>query len=206
MMRVLRPGEEDPNDPDRHLKEFSVAWKSIKQEDVDSLRSTLDSASNEREMQEYLEKYPIFLVQYLRGGHGRWVIPHKRLGSEHVTDFIIGECSSIGCEWVAVELESPTETLFKINGDLKTIVNHAIRQITDWRVWLQNNIGYASQPRDKGGLGLTDINGNLPGLIIIGRRASLDPSTKERRRRMSQDLNIQIHTYDWLIESAKPSK
>ncbi|HYJ86644.1 MAG TPA: hypothetical protein VEW46_11350 [Pyrinomonadaceae bacterium] len=58
---------------------------------------------------------------------------------------------------------------------------------------------YAAIPRIEGGLGLTDITANLPGLILIGRRKDIDESTKERRRQMANDLRIRIHSYDWLF-------
>jgi len=55
-------------------------------------------------MQAFLEREPSMLLQHLGGGDGRWVIPRKRLGAEHVIDFIIGERDSAG--WQAVELKS----------------------------------------------------------------------------------------------------
>jgi len=139
--------------------------------------------------------------RYLGGGHGRWVIPTKRLGSEYITDFVIGERSSLGFEWQAVELESPAAPLFTKAGDPTKQLTHAIRQIQDWRVWLQRNQNYAARSKAEGGLGLTDIVADVPGLILIGRRAAVDPETQERRRQMSNDLQIDIHTYDFLLDS-----
>jgi hypothetical protein len=201
-MEFKEPTKEDviANDP---LRDFLVWWDDISQEDVDSLNSALNSAKGELEIQAYLEEHPIVLIQHLGGGHGRWVISHKRLGAELVPDFLIGEKSSLGFEWYGIELESPTASLFNSSGDLSAPLNHAIRQIIDWRVWLEKNLDYASRPREKQGLGLTDINGKLPGLILIGRRASLLSSTHKRRRQISGDLRIQIHTYDWLVEMAQ---
>jgi hypothetical protein len=64
------------------------------------------------------------------------------------------------------------------------------------------NTAYAAADRDQHGLGLMDIRPDLPGLILIGRRASVDPATNSRRRQMEADLNIQIHTYDFLLDNA----
>lgn len=41
-------------------------------------------------MQTFLAEHPHLLVQYMRYGHGRWVVPQQRLGAELVTDFVIG--------------------------------------------------------------------------------------------------------------------
>jgi hypothetical protein len=35
-------------------------------------------------MQSYLSAHPELLIQHLGGGHGRWVIPQKRLGAEYL--------------------------------------------------------------------------------------------------------------------------
>lgn len=74
----------------------------------------------------------MLLAQIVGGGHGRWVIPRQRLGAEHVTDFLVGEKSSIGFEWLAVELESPKARMSRKSGDPTQTLNHAVRQITDW--------------------------------------------------------------------------
>ena len=184
------------------LEEFFVDWTAITLAEVDAFRSVLDAATEEAELQTFLQDNPRVLVQVLRGGHGRWSISQKRLGSEYVTDFVIAEKSSIGFEWTAVELESPTAKLFTKGGDPAQFLNHAIRQITDWRNWLSHNRDYTTRLRTKDGLGLLDVDPQLPGLIIIGRRADVAEETADRRRAMSRELRIKIHTYDWLAEVA----
>jgi hypothetical protein len=129
------------------------------------------------------------------------VIPKARLGADHVTDFLIADRHSFGFEWQAVELESPLRPMFTKSGDPSQYLNHAIRQITDWRSWLKANQPYAARSRDDGGLGLTDIDTNVKGLILIDRRSNVRPETSARRRQMVQDLNIEIHTYDYLLSS-----
>ena len=185
------------------LGEFFVWWDNISFEDISKLEECLKRAINENDIQRFLQENPIFLIQHLGGGHGRWVIPKQRLGAEHVTDFIIGERSSIGFEWQAVELESPNVHIFNKKGDPSRYLNHAIRQIQDWRAWLQRNQNYAARPKVESGLGLTDIVSTLPGLVLLGRRNNIDPLTNERRRQMVTDLNINIHSYDFLVECAK---
>jgi hypothetical protein len=183
------------------LREFFTWWDRVGIEDIESLVAAIDSAKKEEEVQKFLQENPKLLIQHLGGGHGRWVIPKARLGAEHVTDFLIAEKHSFGFEWQAVELESPLRPMFNKNGDPSQHLNHAIRQITDWRAWLKANQPYASRPRNDGGLGLTDIDTNVKGLILIDRRANVQQSTSARRRQMVQDLNIEIHTFDYLVSS-----
>jgi len=184
------------NDP---LREFHVWWDDISDQEVTELETILESADREEQLQQVLTRIPVLLVQNMKGGHGRWVIPKKKLGSEYVTDFVIGERHSFGFDWVAVELESPKSRMFTKKGNPTKQLTHAIRQIQDWRAWLKRNQDYAARELVKGGLGLTDIDSNIQGMILIGRR-NADDSTDELRRQMIQDLKIKIHSYDTLVE------
>lgn len=142
------------------------------------------------------------LVQHLGGGHGRWVLPKARLGNQYVTDFIIGDRDSGGRRWIAVELESPKRGMFTRAGDPSRPLSHAIRQILDWRDWLTENHAYAVGPLERQGLGLEDIEPQVPGLVLIGRRG-LGPNPRGRRRQLELSNRIEIHSWDWLVERAE---
>lgn len=186
---------------DDPLRDFFTRWDHVTPVELTFLESALEGATREEDVQQFLQSNPHFLIQHLGGGHGRWVLPKQKLGAEHVTDFLIAEKHSFGFEWQAVELESPLRPMFNRNGDPSQYLNHAIRQITDWRAWLKSNQAYAARPKTEGGLGLTDIDGNVKGLILIGRRGAIDPETNPRRRQLVQDLNIDIHSFDYLLQS-----
>jgi hypothetical protein len=186
---------------DDPLREFQVWWDDIVPEDASALHAVLDRATREEDVQQYLQQNPKLLIQHLGGGHGRWVIPKQRLGADHVTDFLVGEKHSFGFEWQAVELESPLRPMFNKSGDPSSYLIHAIRQIQDWRIWLHANQNYASRLRLDSGLGLSGIRADLPGSIFIGRRSALPPGVEQRRHQMARELNIKIHTYDYLVES-----
>ena len=98
----------------------------------------------------------------------------------------------------AIELESPKAKLFNKAGDPSKELNHAIRQIVDWRAWIKKNVDYATRRPERQGLGLIDIDASVKGLILIGREHELESETDDRRRQITQELNIMIHTYDWI--------
>ena len=177
-----------------------VPWDSLTLADLRRLEQAVANASGEADLQRFLQENPSFLIQHLGGGHGRWVIPQQRLGCQFVTDFVVGERHSFGMEWHPVELESPTAKLFTKAGDLSATLNHAIRQILDWRRWLSDNLDYARKPRDQNGLGLIDIHSSSPALILIGRASSLNIQLNRLRQDLIYQLGIQIRTYDFLIE------
>ena len=68
-------------------------------------------------MQRFLEDHPRILTQQISAGRRAWVIPQKKLGSEHVTDFLLAQKASGGFVWYAVELERPQAKMFIKNGD-----------------------------------------------------------------------------------------
>jgi hypothetical protein len=149
------------------LRDYFVFWDDITHQDADELEQVLAkarqhprAARREQILQRYLQEHPLLLIQFLGGGHGRWVIPQKRLGAEFVPDFVIGERHTGGFEWILVELESPTASMFRKDGDPSRQFGHGLRQIIDWRAWLARNRNYATQPRADAGLGLTDISSN----------------------------------------------
>jgi len=189
--------EDDP------LRDFFMFWDEIDRIHLSAFNNWLKNAKNERDWQKFFEGIPILLLQHMSGGHGRWVIPQKALGSEYRTDFVIGERDSDGFHWQVVELESQKSKCFTKNGDYTKELTHAVKQIEDWRSWIRDNIQYARNDRNKNGLGLTDIVPDLPGLIIIGRRNDLHEKNKYKRRDYGNRMNIKIHTYDWLYERAK---
>jgi hypothetical protein len=183
------------------LREAHVPHHIVDEETARAFERCVDSASDERAVQVFLEMHPAILVQVLHGSP-RFVLSRQRLGAELITDFVLGVHDSDGYGWLAVELESPRLSLFTKSGDPRAQLTHGIRQIQDWRAWLQRNQNYASRARTQSGLGLIDIRADIPGLVLMGRRALVDAGTNDRRRQMASDLKIHIHTYDHLIEAA----
>ena len=178
-----------------------VWWDKVPKATYEEFLELLNTATKEHEIQKYLEAHPEILVQVVGGGHGRWVLPQKKLGAEYATDFIVGERHSFGYEWLLVELESPKAKMFNKNGDPSSTLNHAIRQIQDWRVWLKDNYDYATRKKSQNGLELPNIDQNTPGLILMGREEMQNPETNGRRRQMCSDLRIEIHSYDYLYKA-----
>lgn len=185
------------------LRDFFVWWDGIGETEVEAYRAVLTEAADERPLQRHFSEVPRLLVQHLHGGHGRWVIPQKRLGAEFVPDFVIGERYSGGLDWILVELQSPKEKLFLSKGRMTEHLDEGIRQILEWRRWLNANRDYARRSRDDDGLGLTGIDGQSEGLLLIGREVDLSEEDRRRRKQLAYDHRIKIRTYDWVIREAR---
>jgi len=117
------------------------------------------------------------------------------LGPTYETDFVTYFDKSLGRYWLLIELEAPSRPLFTTSGDPSRYLTHAIRQITDWQVWIRDNNAYARTF-------MTDVVDPI-GVVVIGRRSSLSPDNKRRLREMlRQNPMLEVMTYDRLIENA----
>jgi len=179
-----------------------VSWDEITRPEAAAYERALAESRVEGDMQRFLESHPRMLTQHLSGDRLAWVIPQQRLGSEYVTDFLIAQRAAGRYSWCAVELERPQVKMFTKSGDPSRFLTHALRQIADWRTWLTRNLGYASQPLERSGLGLVDIEPDLVGMVIIGRDSEVPPGTADLRRTLCRVHNVRIETYDWLLSAA----
>lgn len=207
--RPLTREEISEQDP---LGEFRVHWLDITRNQVDSFERVLAAAQDERDLQRYLAAQPGILAHVLDGGHGRWVIPQKRLGDRFVPDFVLGHrWSGPTWEWILVELQTPVlrtgrnpdGRLFTKQGRFVEQLDEGLRQINEWRRWLETNLDYARRARSEHGLGMTEIGANPPGLLLIGREDDLTPEHAARRKQLADQHDIRIHSYDWLARAGR---
>ncbi len=162
----------------------------------------LEKAQDETTLQSFLEQNPWLLIRPLPAHHQGWVLPRPRLKGDFIPDFLVCGLSSVGLSWLAVEIESPTASLFTAKGRPSAKLTEAMAQIRDWRSWLSANLGVARNPKSQHGLNLVDIYPNLPGLILIGRDSDGLSKFSEQRKELGRESNIEIRTYDYL---ARPS-
>jgi hypothetical protein len=207
---LRRTSREDSLDGDP-LAAFVVWWDDIGQQDVAAYEAVLNGADNEKPLQAHLTDHPRLLIQYFGGGHGRWVIPQKRLGAEFVPDFVLGEADSDGRSWTLVELQTPKlETnrnregrLFMKDGRQSEQLDEGIRQVLEWRRWLSANRDYARRPRVEHGLGLEGIDATAAATLIIGREADLTDEHRAMRKQLAYDHRMSIRSYDWVTREAR---
>jgi Shedu protein SduA, C-terminal len=175
----------------------------ISAEDVAALEETLAEASDERQLQALFTARPVLLSGLLGSRQGAYVIPHPQLANQYVPDFLIATVDSAGLHWYLVELQSPTATFsVRAGRDYSSQVREALAQIEDWREWLTSNVEFARRARRQQGLGLPAIRPESPGIVLVGRRNTDEDRVADRRLRTSQDRQIVIHTYDWLVDAA----
>ncbi|MGO9761043.1 MAG: Shedu anti-phage system protein SduA domain-containing protein [Solirubrobacteraceae bacterium] len=169
---------------------------------VTELETTIDTARDERPIQAYIERHPEILTS-LSGptSLGTFVRSQPSLGGQRFPDFALAVADSAGLHWTLIEIESPRAAIGLQNGQLAKNSRAAVGQVETWREWLTNNLDTARRPRAQDGLGLTDVRPEAAGIVLIGRRAGATPLAPAVQRRLHEEQQIQLHSYDWLLDA-----
>src|ERR1039458_323891 len=131
------------NRPPEKIEGISpVRWGIPQPHLVAEFSQALQEAQDEGPLQRFFEATPIALLTgLLRPHHKAWVIPHPRFGKPDFTgwvpDFILCDWSSLGPQWLIVELESPCRNPATSKG-LSATCNHAVQQINAYRTYLRD--------------------------------------------------------------------
>jgi hypothetical protein len=144
----------------------------------------------ESPVQAFLENNP----QLLSPTHRRmW---RKLPLGKHITDFVFREPAN---EYQLVELEAPTRSLFRKDGQPHEDLVHAMNQISDWLRYIEDNLATVQHELD-----LVDISTSPRRLIVIGRSADLTPDNRRKLTTLqNENPKLKILTYDDLLVTAR---
>lgn len=148
----------------------------------------LDGGSWEKDIQTWLEQNPVAF------GRDRVAFRQVQLGYEYRPDFVLGANITVGFTWIIVELKKPGQKIFTKAGKLSAKVSGAVDQIDGYRRWIAENLPYAQ------GI-LPEVF--QPGAVLyVGRRADLFDSERHQLRFLNATRQVEIRTYDALIDNA----
>ncbi len=186
----------------------------------------LDQQSGERGIASFIQQRPQILYWALcgRSGHCRFVFHEFPLGNSFVADFVVLNSYSGVWEVKFVEFEPVDVPIFtKADVPAKRLAG-AVKQADDWADYFEKNKnevrrdlvrwakskdipGYSDgdRPSNFSGHHLADPTTNLfdSHHIFIGRRANTSPEHHSRKGRLSQRHNVEVATYDRLLDLAK---
>jgi antiviral defense system Shedu protein SduA len=177
-----------------------INWNVCRPQLTGNFASVLEKASDEKPLQKFFEEYPEALLTGLVKPHIGWVIPRPRLPKPDggcVPDFIICEWSSVGPDWIIVELESPTTSPFTKSGAISQICNHAAEQINGYKDYIEQHGHFL---RDHG---WPKLHGVCEGIIVIGRRNDPGRSKYADKLRAFKRQQISVASYDRLFEECQ---
>ena len=172
--------------------------------DIEAYEEELRTATDERPLQKFLQEHPQVLALGL-SVQCRWIISQTRLSTHYVTDFLTARLDSTGLKWTFIELQSPRERLFTQKGRPSEHLDEGIRQILDWRTWVDSQGQHARDPKARGGLGLVDITSYSRGLIVMGRRENVTDLDRQRLKLIMWNHQIDVRSYDSIAADARAS-
>jgi hypothetical protein len=182
--------EKDSNDK-FHRAVFKILSDStlrISDRHLDQFQHLLKSEAREEEYQKFLTANPIFLDPL-----ASQLISKQRLGDDFITDYVLERITG---DYIAVEIEKPTDPIFTQAGDFTHQFTHAFGQVIDFIEWVEQNIAYAQKK-------LPGI-ASPKGLLVIGMRATLTSAQTDKLRRFAKNSSsINILTFDDLLSNAK---
>jgi hypothetical protein len=164
---------------------------------VENLERSLRDAKDERPLQTCLAATPVLLRTLGPTVTDVWSFDRPSFGGELIPDFLLASRLSTGISWTYVELESPNARALNNAGKPSGILNTALSQIRDWRIWLRENIAYARMH-----LGLEGIDAECEAVVVIGRRTMISGKHVLKYQALSQP-NVTVMSYDRLVEMAK---
>jgi hypothetical protein len=181
---------------DQHLIKDRKVHRAV----VDEFNTVLEDAEDEKPIQHFLAQHRELLTVLCPNSPNIWIIDRPRLGSEYIPDFLICHRNSSGYQWILIEIESPLKKPLNKNGRPASKLTEALSQISDWRIWIRDNISYCREQ-----LGLKGIDAEAKGIAIIGRRNQLDLKYAKQYREMSNG-STEVMTYDRLKDLLNSSR
>ena len=150
----------------------------------------IDSDCSESILQAFLERHAYIVISSAPVYRHWLVVSQAALGSEFQADLAMyGSCN--GPRWTLIELERPGDRIFNKNGDPSARLVHAMRQVRDWRQWIQDNTEYSCRTF---GNHMGVKRSHIVTGIVIGRRSELSNSDKEHLLQLNREGD-----YNWII-------
>lgn len=191
------------------------------------LKSILDSGAGEQEVLRWLKKdreNTLVLSRVFTGApFGNRIISEFSFGTDFKADFVLFAPFSGGFDIDFIEIEPPDERLYTKKGVPSARLATAIRQVQDWRMFVDSNRDAVIRELDKAakkkeliwgepGTKLMD-NAGWPIYhpkawlkwdyhIVIGRRSSLSDDDLRRKASSQDTINVNIVTFDHLLDRA----
>jgi len=147
----------------------------------------IDSNIDEEQVQKFIETHPIFLHIF----SPKKILFKPPVLTQFVADFAILDNRE---ELLLIEIEKPQLKLLNKNSHTTAGLNHAFSQVRYWKRVLDDQRSAALAEM---GFRLEEV-AKVKGIVIAGRRPD---SEKARKTLRSLTADIELHTYDDLIDS-----
>lgn len=175
-----------------------------------------EPTTNEASIMRFIKENQAYFIigsllnDYKFGHHEAYIFPEFRFGINYRVDYLIVGKRSGGYEFIFVELEHPSKDITIKDGELGGAFRKGIKQINDWKRYLDNNFPTLEEtfnkykhpneqlPREF----LKLDNTRLHYAVIAGRRDDFDDNTYWHKRNMMDKEKINLLHFDNLYDYA----
>ncbi|MFT4740665.1 MAG: hypothetical protein ACI9L9_001448 [Marivirga sp.] len=175
---------------------------------VEKYIEILDQELKEKEYQDFIEANTQFVPRHFVQNHGvhmSLVLRKLKISNDMVTDFVILSKSSIGWNYILVEIEKPSSRFFKSGStDVHSDFIRGVKQIKSWKAWFSkpdNKSHFESQLRFiKKPISNTPVE--IKYVLVTGRRSEYkDSEDKIHTIRSYESFDFKIMSFDSLVEN-----
>lgn len=172
------------------IKAISKGTLRISEPRCNELEHLISEDRPESDYQLFFEENPAFIDPLASS-----IVDRQHLGAEWKTDFVIRRLDD---EYIFVEIEKPQDQPCTGYPHPSSSLSHALGQILNWFVWVEDNIAYAHSH------GFPGIH-NPRGVVVIGRRVSMNDAQSRILKSLDDNLRprISILTYDDVLLNAR---
>lgn len=177
---------------------------------VEEYIKLLDRELEEKEYQNFLEAHTKFIPRHFVQNHGvhmSLAIRKLKISNDMITDFVIFSKSSIGWNYILIEIEKPSSRFFKSGStDVHSDFMGGIKQIKTWQAWFakpDNKAHFEAQLRFiKKPISNTPVE--IKYVLVTGRRHEYENSEdKIHAIRSFESDNFKIMSFDSLAENVR---
>ncbi|WP_253864176.1 Shedu anti-phage system protein SduA domain-containing protein [Bacillus cereus] len=204
--------------PNHYLDIFDLKNNQQPQKQLELFHKKLnDTKTTERTLLRFFKESKAYfiisslMINYGFGHHDAFIFPEFQLGNSHQVDFLLVGKNSGGYHFIFVELEDPYKQITLKDGELGNAFNKGIKQINDWKYWLEQDFQslstvfmkckhpqISSLPTEFFKYEST----RMEYIVVAGRRGNFNAKTYRTRRLYLHQNNIALLHYDNLYDYA----
>lgn len=187
--------------------------KSVLEQFLNKLNSGL--IADERDIVRFIKEAEAYYIigsilnYYDFGHHEACIFPEFQLSSTYRVDYLLVGRNSDGYSFLFVELEHPKNQITLSDGELGSAFRKGIKQIRDWRNWLNGNFSTFTSTIKNYKHPVNQMPDEFYSydptrchyVVVAGRRDDLNDTTRRIRREHLEEQKIRLLHYDNIIDT-----
>lgn len=153
---------------------------------------------------------PASIFKHYNFGHHEAVLFKEfPLGTNYIADYLLVGRASGGWQFIFVEFENPYGRITLADGNPGEVIRKGMNQIDEWKPFIEGYFSilsaefekYTKQPLPKEFTRFDSTRMHY--VVVAGRRADYNETTRLFQRRSDAERNIKILHYDNILDDAR---